>query len=172
MCTEVRLRARVTKIVGAIEHTGSVGKDIASRTVTADVDIAASKTVGDIAEEANSLIVDSSVEDEIVHDATSADVGDIATSTVGDVAGSALTDAAGEKSGLVAGLTEAVGRARGAVYQVTDVASRSCVGVDGVVVAVLAGVEATAEGTVWNVAELADSVAEGVGSHAGGTNRG
>lgn len=172
MGTEVRLRARVAKIVGAVEHTGSICLDITSRAVTTDVDIAASKTVGDIAEEANSLVVDSSIEDEVVHDATSADVGDIATSTVGDVAGSALTDAAGEKSGLVAGLAEAVCRARGAVYQVTDVASRSCVGVDGVVVAVLAGVEATAECTARDVAELADSVAEGVGSQAGGTDRG
>lgn len=95
MCTEVRLRARVTKIVSAVEHTRSIGQDIASGTVTADVETAASKAVGDIAEEANSLIVDSSVEDEVVDNAGSADVGDIATTTVGDIAGSALTDAAG-----------------------------------------------------------------------------
>lgn len=73
---------------------------------------------------------------------------------------------------MVAGLAEAVGRARGAVDQITDVAGRSSIGVDGVVVAVLAGVEATAEGTVRDVAELADSIAEGVGSQAGGAYRG
>lgn len=61
------------------------------------------------------MIVDSSAEDKVVHDAASADVGDITTGTVGDIAGSALTDAAGKKSGLVAGLTETVGRASGAV---------------------------------------------------------
>ena len=115
MGTEVRLRTAVAKIIGAVEHTRSVGKDITSRTVTAYVDIAASKTVGDIAEEANSLVVDSSVEDQVIHDAATADIGDITASAVGDVARSALTDATGEKSGLVAGLAEAVGRARRAV---------------------------------------------------------
>lgn len=73
---------------------------------------------------------------------------------------------------MVAGLAEAVSRARGAVDQITDVAYTSCSGVDGVVVAGLAEVEAAAEGTARDVAELADSIAEGVGSHAGGTDRG
>lgn len=68
---------------------------------------------------------------------------------------------------MVAGLAETVGRARGAVDKVTDVAGRSSVSVNGVVVAVLAGVEATAEGAARDVAELADSIAEGVRSQAG-----
>lgn len=73
---------------------------------------------------------------------------------------------------MVACLAETVGRARRAVDQVTNVAGRSSIGVDGVVVAVLAGVEATAEGTVRDVAELANSIAEGVGSQAGSADRG
>lgn len=172
MRTEVRLRAAVAKIISAVKHTRAVGEDIASRAIAADIDIAASKAVGDIAEEANGLVVDSSVEDQVVYDAGPADVGHITTGAVGDIARSALANAAGEKSGLVAGLAEAVSRTRGAVYQVTDVAGRSCVCVDGVVVAGLAGVEATAEGAARNFAELADSVAEGVGGQAGGTDRG
>ena len=68
---------------------------------------------------------------------------------------------------MIAGLAEAVGRARGAVDQIADIASRPNVGVNGVVVAVLAGVKAAAEGAARDVAELADSIAEGVRSQAG-----
>ena len=73
---------------------------------------------------------------------------------------------------MIAGLAEAVSRARRAVNQITDVAGRSSVGINGVVVAGLAGVEATAEGAARDVAELANSVAEGVGAKASSADRG
>lgn len=166
MGTEVRLRAAVAKSIGAVKHTRTVSKDIAGRAIATDVDIVASEAVGHVTEEADSLAVDSGIKDQVVEDTASADVGYITAGAVGDVAGGALTDAAGEESGLIAGLAEAVGRARGAVDQIADIASRPNVGVNGVVVAVLAGVKAAAEGAARDVAELADSIAEGVRSQA------
>jgi hypothetical protein len=117
-----------------------------------------------------SLVISFNIDkDEIAGKTGAADIGHIATAAVEYVAGSTLPNAAGEETGLVAGLAEAVGGAGGAVDQIADEAGRAHVGVDCVITAILAVVEGIAEGAVGDVAQLADPVAEGVAGQAAST---
>lgn len=149
------------------DDTGSIGlQDISSGTNTAIVGIITSETVGEGAEETGSLSA-THVEEQVVGHTGTTEIGDITAGTVIDVTGGTLTDGTREQSGLVADLTETIGRAGGTISQIADVASTSHIGIDGVIGTILAVVETVTEGTVGNVTELADSAAEGVTSQTG-----
>jgi hypothetical protein len=79
------------------------------------IGIVATQTVRQCTEKANSLVVRTCSEEQVIDDASFANVGNVTTGTVVDAAGSTLTNATGEKSSLIASLAEAVGRARGTV---------------------------------------------------------
>lgn len=149
------------------DNTGSIGLQIVSSGAdTAIVGTITGETVGEGAEETGSLSA-THVKEQIVGDTGTTEIGHITTGTVIDVTGGTLTDTTREQSGLVADLTETIGRAGGAISQIADIAGTSNIGVDGIIRTILAVVETTTEGTIGNITKLADSTAEGVSGQAG-----